>query len=247
MESAKIGETKRKQEYTKQQEEEWLVFQSFSKDHPLPNGLVERSDKPDVLIHGERTLGIEITTLHIQDGQIAGCEQNQVKPRQRAVELAQEIHIKAGGRPIELAIGFDSEYPITDAKVTAHAIAEVAAHVQLGAAGLIDQLTYEHICCVNFMYLSGEYANPKWKVQQSYLVPTLQVDRVREVVAEKIYKAKQYQPCDAMWLLITVDFWNPAQDQDIEWPTDERIDCGPFERVFLYKPAFRRVVEVPRA
>jgi hypothetical protein len=97
------------------------------------------------------------------------------------------------------------------------------------------------------MYLSGEYAEPRWRVQQGYQVPQLQVDRVREVVAEKIEKAKEYQPCDAMWLVITVDFWNPAQDQDIEWPVDERIDCGPYERVFLHKPAYRRVVEVPHA
>ncbi|MBB6582876.1 hypothetical protein HXP36_14200 [Ralstonia solanacearum] len=97
------------------------------------------------------------------------------------------------------------------------------------------------------MYLSGEYAKPRWRVQQGYRVPMLQVDRVREIVTEKIEKAKTYQPCDALWLVITVDFWNPAQDQEIEWPKDERIDCGPYERVFLHKPAYRRVVEVPHA
>ncbi len=241
------NEASKERKWTKQQKEEWQAFQSFQKDYPLPKGIIERTDKPDVVIHGDRKLGIEITSLHIADGRDAASEQRQAKPRQRAVMLAQEIHSKAGGRPIELVIGFDPKCPITNAKATAHAIAEVAAHVQHGAPGQIEQLTLQHLCCVNFMYLSGEYAEPRWRVQQSYQVPMLRVDRVREIVAEKIGKAKEYQPCDAMWPVITVDFWSPAQDQDIEWPTDERIDCGHYERVFLHKPAYRRVVEVPHA
>lgn len=239
--------TSKGQKWTRQQEEEWLAFQAFQKDYPLPSGTVERSDKPDVVIHGDRKLGIEITSLHIADGRDAASEQRQVKPREHTVALAQEIHNKAGGRPIELVIGFDPGCPITDARAMAHAIAEVAAYVQRGAPGQVDQLTYEHLGCVDFMYLSGEYANPRWKVQQGYYVPMLRVDRVKEIVSEKVEKAREYRPCDALWLVITVDFWDPAQDQDIEWPEGERIVCGPYDRVFLHKAAYRHVVEVQRA
>jgi hypothetical protein len=233
--------------WTKQQEEEWQAFQSFQNDYPLPKGAIERSDKPDVLIHADKTLGIELTTLYIVDGQDAASEQRQTKPRERAVARAQELHVESGGRPIELAIGFNPEFPITDVEGLARSIAEIAQYVQRGAPGQIEQATYDHLDCVNFIYFSGEWANPRWFVQQSYAVPLLRVNRVREVVADKIEKAKEYRSCDAYWLIITVDFWNPAQDQDIEWPVGELVDCGPFERVFLHKPAYRRVIQIPRA
>ena len=240
------SEMPHEKKWTKQQEEEWEVFQSFREDYALPAGTIERSDRPDVVVNGDIKLGIELTSLHIEDGRNAASEQGQVKPRQRAVARAQEIHNNAGGRSIDLAIGFDPARPITNVEATSQGIAEVVAHVQLGSPGLVDELTYSHIDCLNFLYMSGEYVKPRWFVQQGYGVPMLQVSRVRQVVAEKIEKAGKYQSCDALWLLITVDFWNPAQDQEIEWPEEERIDCGPFERVLLYKPAYRRVVEILR-
>jgi hypothetical protein len=70
--------------------------------------------------------------------------------------------------------------------------------------------------------------------------------RVKEVIASKTKKIPGYQKCDAYWLLLIVDFWDPAQDQYIDWPVDEFIERTPFERVLLYKPAFRQVVEVPQ-
>ncbi|PLZ00836.1 hypothetical protein CY652_19095 [Burkholderia sp. WAC0059] len=120
-------------------------------------------------------------------------------------------------------------------------------YVQRGEPGHVEQATYDHLDCLDYMYFSGEWAKPRWFVQQSYSVPMLQVNRVREIVADKIAKAKEYRSCDIYWLVITVDFWNPAQDQDIEWPVGETIDYGPFDRVFLHKPAYQRVIQVPRA
>ncbi|RKP56751.1 hypothetical protein D7S86_08070 [Pararobbsia silviterrae] len=105
---------------------------------------------------------------------------------------------------------------------------------------------YLHLPYIVSLYSTGERVDAKWRVQQGYMVPMLAVKRVAEVVATKVAKAAKYQKCDALWLLITVDFWNPAQDQEIEWPQDERIDFGPFERILIYKPAYGQVVEVPR-
>lgn len=245
MRNVRKNEASATTKWTKQQEEEWQTFQSFLNDFSVPSGTIERSDKPDVLIHGDKMLGIELTSLYLVDGQDASSEQRQTKPRDRAVTRAQEIHTSAGGRPIELAIGFNPRIPITEVEALARNLAEVAAYVQRGGRGRIDEATYDHLCCINFMYSSGECANPRWRVQQGYSVPALRVDRVREVVAEKIQKAKEYQLCDAYWLVISVDFWDPAQDQEIEWPVGEFLDCGPFERVFLHKPAYRHVTQIP--
>lgn len=231
---------------TKQQTEELEAFRLFQRDYRLPEGTLEFSDKPDVLIHGDITLGIELTALHIQDGGDEASEQRQAKRREEVLICAQNIHRHAGGNPIELVVGFDRACTIKDVHATAKAIAKVAARIQDDQRGEIEYLAYKHIGGVNFMYLTGEYADARWRVQQSHQVPNLQVNRVKKIVADKIERAGKYQDCDELWLVITVDFWDPAQDQAIEWPTEPPIDCGPFKHVFLHKPAFRQVVEVPR-
>jgi hypothetical protein len=237
-------------EKMEKREREWKLFESFRNDYTVPIGTAELSDRPDILIRGDKLLGVEITNLHIVEGKELTSEQRQKIPRERVVSRAQKLHADAGGPPVELSIGFNPACPIKDAadvEAIAAAIAEIAFHVQLGPPGRVDSLTFEHLCCLSLMYLGGEYADPRWKVLQGYSVPMLQVNRVRQVVEEKARKAKDYQPCDAYWLLIAVDFWDPAQDQEVEWPSTEGVDYGPYERIVLYKPAFRRVVEVPRA
>lgn len=236
-----------KENWTSKQGQEWQAFELFRRDYCLPEGEPVRSDRPDVVIRGAKTVGIELTTLHLLDGSNAASEQRQAKRRADVLAHAQEFHRNAGGSSIELVVGFDRESPIENVQATAQAIAEVAARIQDGPRGEIKNLAYKHINSVNFMFLTGAYADPRWRVQQVHQVPTLQVDRVKKIVADKIGRAEKYQDCDELWLVITVDFWNPAQDQDIEWPTETPIDCGPYKHVFLHKPAFRQVVEVRRA
>ena len=82
------------------------------------------------------------------------------------------------------------------------------------------------------------------EIPQVYDVPALLVERVKKVVRDKSAKALEYQNCEALWLLIIVDFWEPAQDQDIRWPTEETVGQTPFERILIYKTVFNEVVEV---
>ncbi|WP_226383451.1 hypothetical protein [Burkholderia mayonis] len=230
-------------------EREWRLFQSFRNDYPELIGDAEPSECPDILVRNDRLIGVEMTELHIVAGEELASERRQKIPRERVVTRAQKLHDNAGGRPIELSITFDTAHPLknsAEVEASAIAIAEVASHVQLGPPGLVDALTFEHLDCVSWMYLSGEWANPKWQVLQSYSVPVLQVDRVRRAIADKTEKAKKYQQCDAYWLLITVDFWDPSQDQGVDWPGGEVLEFGPYERIFLYKSTYRRVVEIPR-
>jgi hypothetical protein len=65
------------------------------------------------------------------------------------------------------------------------------------------------------------------------------------MVAEKMKKLAGYRPCDKYWLLLVVDFMDPAQDQDIAWPADASALRARFERVLIYKPQFGQVTEVP--
>lgn len=67
-----------------------------------------------------------------------------------------------------------------------------------------------------FVYLNTEeYEDAKWRVMQVYDVPMMSRDRLVEIVRDKEVRARKYKKCDAYWLIVVVDFINPAQDQEI--------------------------------
>ena len=96
-------------------------------------------------------------------------------------------------------------------------------------------------------YNKKEYEDAKWRSVQGHYVPALSLERLRELVSNKTKKLPHYQQCDIYWLLLIVDFMDPAQDQDLQWPAGELLEKSPFERILLYKPQFGQVMLVPQA
>jgi len=47
---------------------EQYYFEMFRRDYPLPEGVVEYGDKPDVILRGARTIGIEIRNFFLENG-----------------------------------------------------------------------------------------------------------------------------------------------------------------------------------
>jgi hypothetical protein len=140
--------------------------------------------------------------------------------------------------------------PILNFKATAKALAAIATQVQSSDGQLVfpSQLP-EHDAYplpeLRSLYHNGvEYSNAKWRSMQSYVVPNLSLERLREVVGEKTKKVHGYQKCDAYWLLLIVDFMNSAQDQDIDWPSASVFGSTPFEEILLFKPQFAKVTRV---
>jgi hypothetical protein len=71
----------------------------------------------------------------------------------------------------------------------------------------------------------------------------MSVQRLQEIVRIKEQKAQEYALCDAYWLLVVVEFIDPAQEQEI------RVDgivlsSDRFDRAFVYKPRFEHIVEI---
>lgn len=60
-----------------------------------------------------------------------------------------------------------------------------------------------------------EYEQPKWQLAQVYDVPNIDIDHLLFIVDRKKLKLESYQLCDEQWLLIIIEFWDPAQDQAI--------------------------------
>ncbi|QBR04223.1 hypothetical protein [Paraburkholderia pallida] len=227
---------------------EQYYFDLFRSHYALPAGRIEYADKPDVILHGERRLGIEIANLYLADGSDPASEQVQRRRREQVLERAQSLHLASGGRRIELSAAFDPGVPILEIDPLARKLAEIAMRVQ-GSSGQVDSLTFDHVPELTFLYHSGkEYAGARWRSVQSYAVPFVSVERVRQLVVEKTAKVADYDKgCQAFWLLLVVDFMDPAQDQFIEWPDGVALAKSPFERILIYKPQFGQVVDAVQA
>ena len=227
------------------QEREKAVFKMFARNFALPEEEFKFGDMPDVVIDGPRKIGIEITDLYLADGDDPNSEQVQQRHRNAAIEQAQALHRAAGGRSIELHFAFNFEKPIRKVGPLAKAIAELGESIERGPSETIADYVFEHIPELEWVYWNGrEYPDAKWRVTQSYAVPSLALPRIEKTIAEKTERAEKYRACDAYWLLIVVNFWNPASDQDISWPEGATVHAGAFERIFLYRTHFAPV-EVP--
>ena len=227
---------------------ERYYFEQFRSHYRVPDGELQYTDKPDVVIRGERTVGIEIANLYITNGADPASEQVQRTRRLQVLDRAQALHSSyAGGSLIELSADFRPEQPIHEIEPVAQALADLAQRVRYLPSGQLNPQLFEHIPQLRFVYYNAtEYVDAKWRPAQSHGVPSLSIARLREVVDGKAEKAKAYQLCDAYWLLLVVDFMDSAQDQDLQWPAAETLGKSPFECVLLYKPQFAQVVQVPQ-
>jgi hypothetical protein len=227
---------------------EQYYFDQFRGHFPLPAGEVEHGDKPDVVIHGERKLGIEIANLYLTDGADPSSEQVQRKRREAVVRQAQTHHSLPGGKKIELTVSFDSVRPITDVQAVARSLAALAQSIEPLEAGALPRRHFSQVPQLNFVYYNPvEYPDARWRVSQMFSGVNLSVDRVAQLVATKELRLAEYNQCDVYWLLLIVDFMDSAQDQEIVWPEEVAPLKTTYERVIIYKPQFAQWIQVPVA
>ena len=226
---------------------ERYYFEQFRCDYQIPIGNVNYTDRPDVVIDGPHRVGIEITNLYLESGDKPGSEQVQRRRRTQVLKRAQELFVAAGGPSTELSVGFDSSFPINEVEPVADALSRLGQQLIHQSTRRVGRDIYKHIPQLSDVYHNGTvYPDAMWRLIQGYPVPALSVDRLQAVVHEKTAKASEYQPCDRYWLLIVVDFMDSAQDQHLVWPPGKVLQGGAYEKVLLYKPQFREVVEVPQ-
>jgi hypothetical protein len=99
-------------ERTTNQAIERQYFEQFRQCYSLPAGEIVYSDKPDVLLKGQRLIGTEIANLYIKDGTDSSSEQVQFTRREAAIELAQQTYLNAGGKKLEFWFDFEPSHPI---------------------------------------------------------------------------------------------------------------------------------------
>jgi len=226
------------------QEIEKYYFEMFRKDYSLPSGTVIYGDSPDVVIDGERKIGIEITNFYHKSGSLPESEQIQGKWRENVVSEAQRLYQKQNCRKFEISFGFDKACPIRNQKTLIDQLIKLATLIENFETGQIGKNYFTQIPERSFVYLNNqEYEETKWRVVQVHAVPMLVMDRLVDIVKDKEQRSQKYEKCDAYWLLVVVDFMSPAQDQEIQVENFKKVETEAFERVIVYKTLFGHVLE----
>lgn len=226
------------------QETEQYYFEMFRRDYQLPEGTITFGDKPDVVLKGKREIGIEITNFFLENGSLPESEQVQQRAREAVVSKAQKIYLTNGGKGVELSFSFDKVAPIRRQEELAITIAAVAKSIDGLKTGSICKDVFKRIRELSFIYLNAkEYEDPKWRVVQCYSGQLMSMEKLRAIVRTKEEQSKRYQRCDTYWLVIFVDFIDPAQDQEIQISGFGNIVSTVFEKVIVYKTYFGHVFE----
>ncbi len=199
---------------------------------------------PDVILEGERRIGIEITNFFREKGSLLESEQVQIKLREKVVSKAQRIYQTENGKKIEISFGFDKANSIRDQEKLIRELVYLAKQIEKWETGVIRKDIFKAVPELSFVYLNTKgYEDARWRVVQVYNVPTMSRDRLVEIVRDKEVRAKKYKKCDVYWLVVVVDFINPAQDQEIELDNFDKIQTETFEKVIVYKTPFGHILE----
>lgn len=224
------------------------LFQRFSSVFALPAGSVVYGDKPDVKVEGAWRIGIEIARLYIVPGTDPTSEQRQQGRRAKALATAQRLYLASGGKRFEWTFAFNPAYPIVDIADVAGRLKSFAHATESMATGAISGSVRASVPELAYAYLNAvEYSDAKWRQAQPHTVPSLHHKRVRELAASKDLLLPGYVKCDQYWLLLVVDYMDPALDQEIAWGVSEEAVTTQFDRLLIYRTLSHEVTEVPVA
>jgi len=219
-------------------------FSLFTKAYnKVPTGEISYTDKPDVIIRGDKIIGIEITNLYLQDGILPESEQRQRTLRKLIISSAHQKYLNECGKKINISFGFDSNIPIKNKDKLIKKIVDLAKQLNNNKSGVVYEAMYKDIPEINFISVNSiEFNKPMWQIFQVYSGQTMSKDNLINKIREKEIKANDYQKCDEYWLLFVVDSIDRAQDQEIEIEGMNDIKSNIFNKVIIYKSGFDHIV-----
>lgn len=91
------------------------------------------------------------------------------------------------------------------------------------------------------------YDDADWKLSQVYDVAQLNKKYMANLIHQKNIKLKQYQSCHEYWLLIIIDFWDPAQDQNLLNfinSCDYLVQNNDFKRIYVCKYPTKEFIQL---
>lgn len=220
-------------------------FNQFTKAFPLPEGEVEHSDRPDFRIIDTKSrktlLGIEQTRFYIESG--SSSEQVQAKLRIQIVKETEAKYIKECGKNLRLSISFNKKRPIFSVDDTVKRFIEVVKALQRTDSNQVCRSKFTSIPEVDFLYAQWDIEAP-WQLTQVHSTPLTSKSQLQDIVSSKDSKASSYEECPELWLLVIIDFFDFAQDQEID-DNINSLHSEKFSKVILFKTVFNKIKEIP--
>jgi hypothetical protein len=218
-------------------------FEMFSKVFVLPEGKPTYSNNPDVIWEGKSKIGIEITNFYITDGKNLQSTQRQSSLREKAVLGAHKKYQAEGGKRIELTFSFDETNSIQDVNQTINKITELAKKIEQQKTGDIQKSEFSKIPELFSVYIyNADCENIDWRISQAHSSEYMSAKRLQEIISDKDSKVQQYQKCDEYWLLVVVNYFDPAQDWEIRLEDIRSVVSTKFKKILLYRLPHEEVV-----
>ena len=135
---------------------EKYFFEKFSEDYVLPSGTIIYGDRPDIVIEGQRWIGIEITSFFLEEGSLRESEQVQRKLRDKVVLEAHKAFLALEQKGIEITFCFNKSNPITDGKVLVTAIVKLVNQIKGWKTGVVNKDVYAAIPELDYVYVNAK-------------------------------------------------------------------------------------------
>ncbi|CCQ91181.1 hypothetical protein NITGR_590060 [Nitrospina gracilis 3/211] len=191
-----------------------------------------------MILKGKDKIGIELTKLYCEKGNVPEAEQKQIKLRESIVAEAQKLYQSQGGKGFELTFSFNRANPIEskNKKKLIKKLSELARNIEGFSGGDLPSQRYSNIPELDYAYLNkNEYPDPTWRIVTLTEGSELSKNDLLAIVREKEEKAKGYEKCDLYWLLVTVDFFDPVQDREFPRNDFDKIESEVFDKIFVYR------------
>jgi len=224
---------------------EKYYFEKFCNEKLLPSGEISHQDKPDFVLKlgGVRKIGIEMTCFYLEDGKLSVSEQRQRKLRERIIAEAQQEYQKRNNKKVELSITFNELSNVCRKKLVRELVLLVERLIKENKTKVIRRHEFEKIPEIFFMYLNQkEYKDAKWNAGKVYDGRVMSRDQLIKIIRRKEEASKKYEKCESYWLLVTVDPFDRAQDQEIQIDNFEKIESNIFEKIFVYNTSLGHIL-----
>lgn len=224
----------------------------------FPNGEIEKSEKPDFIVHTSGgPIGIEHTEIFQPAPSNGASLQAQDALAQRIVSQASNIYIQNHTQPLYVQILFRPRVRLRKEVVTslAKAVSSIIESAQLKPGIPItlkrtkensDYFPVE----IAMMHL---YSHPTgkenfWRCSSAGTIPKLTADYLQEKINQKDKKLDDYRSrCPILWLLVVADDLRIPSTMDISSPASLHHYETSFDRVFFFWNATRQFLELQLA
>lgn len=199
------------------------------------------NEKPDFLINSEGKLfGIEMTHYYREKSSDTKYPlQQKLATRRKILDLAKSIYNERKLPPLFVHVHFDLHFQCGEREVqtTAKKIVEVVEQALSKPSNEVlcrrDEIP---LCGVDLISVKKKLSGiNRWSAPFGSFVPSVSSQQIQEILNEKSSRCRKYrEKCDAVWLVIVMDRFQPSSFSLIPDTTLESRYNYSFDSAFLF-------------